>query len=177
MSAAAFSPRTEDLLARADAICAARGAKLTALRRDVLGLILDADTPVGAYDLLDRLRRSRGNAAPPTVYRALEFLGAQGLVHRVERLAAFVGCVAHPEPDAHTPAGAAPTPHAHTHAAQFLICRNCGRAIELDDPELAHALAAAAARRGFTVGAATIEAEGLCASCAAAPVAETASCP
>ncbi|MBW4089953.1 MAG: transcriptional repressor [Proteobacteria bacterium] len=177
MSAAAFSPRTEDLLARADAICAGRGAKLTALRRDVLGLILDADTPVGAYDLLDRLRRSRGNAAPPTVYRALEFLGAQGLVHRVERLAAFVGCVAQPEPVAPTPAGAAPAPHAHTHAAQFLICRHCGRAIELDDPELAHALAAAAARRGFTVAAATIEAEGLCASCAAAPVRETDPCP
>jgi Fur family zinc uptake transcriptional regulator len=177
VSAAAFSPRTEDLLARADAICAGRGAKLTALRRDVLGLILDADTPVGAYDLLDRLRRSRGNAAPPTVYRALEFLGAQGLVHRVERLAAFVGCVSHPEPHPHTPADAAPTPHAHTHAVQFLICRSCGRAIELDDYELAHALAAAAARRGFTVGAATIEAEGLCASCAAAPVRETDTCP
>ena len=172
MSAAAFSPRTEDLLDRADAICAGRGAKLTALRRDVLGLILDADTPVGAYELLDRLRRSRGNAAPPTVYRALEFLRAQSLVHRVERLAAFVGCVAQPEPE-----GAAPAAPAHTHAAQFLICRNCGRAIELDDPELARALAAAAARRGFTVGAATIEAEGLCASCAVAPVRETTPCP
>lgn len=169
MTEPGFSPRTEDLLTRAGTICAARGAKLTALRRDVLGLILDAETPAGAYDLLDQLRRSRGNAAPPTVYRALDFLCAQGLVHRVERLAAFVGCVAQPDP-----AGTAPEPHAHTHAAQFLICRGCGRAIELDDPELAHALTAAAARRGFAVSAATIEAEGLCAACAAARVEETA---
>ena len=172
MSEAEFSPRTEHLLDRADAICTGRGAKLTALRRDVLGLILEADTPVGAYDLLDRLRRSRGNAAPPTVYRALDFLGAQGLVHRVERLAAFVGCVAHPELDGTTPA-----PHAQTHTAQFLICRRCRRVIELDDPELPHALAAAAARHGFAVGTATIEAEGLCASCAAAPAPETDACP
>ncbi|MDE2008005.1 MAG: transcriptional repressor [Rhodospirillales bacterium] len=169
---AGFSLRTERLLARADTICAARGVRLTALRRDVLGLILEAETPAGAYDLLDRLRRARGKAAPPTVYRALDFLCDQGLVHRVERLAAFVGCVAPPDPDA-----AAPEPHAHAHAAQFLICRRCGRAIELEDPELAHALAAAAARRGFAVRAATIEAEGVCAACAAAPVQESIPCP
>lgn len=172
MSEAGFSPRTEQLLTRAEAICAARGARLTALRRDVLGLILEADTPAGAYDLLDRLRRNRGTAAPPTVYRALDFLCEQGLVHRVERLAAFVGCVAQPGPEA-----TAPAPHVHAHAAQFLICRRCGRAIELDDPELAQALAAAAARRGFSVSAATIEAEGVCAACAPAAVKETAPCP
>ncbi len=170
MNEAGFSPRTERLLSRAGAICAARGARLTALRRDVLGLILEADTPAGAYDLLDRLRRTRGKAAPPTVYRALDFLRAQGLVHRVERLAAFVGCVAQPGPDA-----AVPDPHAH--AAQFLICRGCARVIELDDPDLARALAAVAASRGFAVGAATIEAEGLCAACAAAPVKEPTACP
>jgi Fur family transcriptional regulator, zinc uptake regulator len=170
MSEAAFSPATVQLLDRAGAICDARGARLTALRRDVLGLILEAETPAGAYDLLDRLRRTRGNAAPPTVYRALDFLCEQGLVHRVERLAAFVGCVAQPDPEE------APAPHAHTHAAQFLICRGCGRAIELDDAALAHALAAAAARHGFAVSAATIEAEGLCAACAAVAT-EAAPCP
>ena len=146
-----FSPRTETLLDRAGQICAGRGARLTDLRREVLGLILDAEGPTGAYDLLDRLRGSRGGAAPPTVYRALDFLQEQGLVHRLERLSAFVGCVAH-EPQ--------------EHAAQFLICRSCGRVTELEDHELAHALADAAERLGFTVGKATIEAEGQCAACA-----------
>jgi Fur family zinc uptake transcriptional regulator len=145
-----FSPRTETLLDRAGQICAGRGAR-TDLRREVLGLILDSDGPTGAYDLLDRLRGSRGGAAPPTVYRALDFLQEQGLVHRLERLSAFVGCVAH-EPQ--------------EHAAQFLICRSCGRVTELEDHELAHALADAAERLGFTVGKATIEAEGQCAACA-----------
>ncbi len=145
-----FSPRTETLLNRAGEICAARGARLTDLRREVLGLILDADGPTGAYDLLGRLRGSRGGAAPPTVYRALDFLLEQGLVHKLERLSAFVGCVAHEQ----------------DHAAQFLICRSCGRVTELEDHELAHALADAAERQGFIVGKATIEAEGQCAACA-----------
>lgn len=146
-----FSPRTETLLNRADRICGTRGARLTDLRRQVLGLILDSPAPTGAYDLLERLRTTRNGAVPPTVYRALEFLQEQGLVHKLERLSAFVGCVAHDS----------------DHAAQFLICRSCGRVIEIEDHNLAHALNDAARRLGFTVGKATIEAEGQCADCAA----------
>lgn len=149
-----FAPRTETLLDRAGAICDGRGARLTDLRREVLGLILDSEGPTGAYDLLDRLRATRGGAAPPTVYRALDFLLEQGLIHKVERLSAYVGCVADDD---------------HAHAAQFLICRGCGKVTEIDDHDLAHALGDAAKRLGFTVGKATIEAEGQCAACAGAP--------
>ena len=145
-----FSPQTEALLDRASAICSEKDARLTPLRRQVLGLILDAPQPTGAYDLLDRLRASPDGAAPPTVYRALEFLLEQGLVHKLERLSAFVGCISHED---------------HAHAAQFLICRGCGQVTELEDHELAHALDDAARRQGFTVGKATIEAEGQCAAC------------
>ena len=49
------------------------------------------------------------------MYRALQFLQSQGLVHRLESLNAYVGCV-HPE---------------HPHASQFLICRDCGQVEEL----------------------------------------------
>lgn len=155
-TAQAFSIKTEALLNRADAICAERGARLTDLRRQVLGLILQEEQPTGAYDLLDRLRVTRQGAAPPTIYRALDFLLEHGLIHRLERLSAFVGCVA-PEDGAHE--------HAH-HAAQFLICRECGRVVEIDDHDLALALANAARRAGFSVSKATIEAEGLCSACA-----------
>jgi Fur family zinc uptake transcriptional regulator len=140
------------LLDDAASLCAGHGARLTDLRRQVLGLILDAPAPTGAYDLLDRLRATRRGAAPPTVYRALDFLLAHGLIHRLERLAAFVGCVAHDHDG---------------HAAQFLICRNCHRVTELEDGSLAEALTHAAERQGFAVSTATIEAEGLCSDCAA----------
>ena len=88
-----FSPRTETLLTRAGAICAARGARLTDLRREVLGLILDAEAPPAPTTCWTGCAHSRGGAAPPTVYRALDFLQEQGLVHKLERLSAFVGCV------------------------------------------------------------------------------------
>ena len=148
-----FSPGTETLLDHAARICEAKSARLTDLRRQVLGLILESDSPTGAYDLLDRLRATRHGAAPPTVYRALEFLLEHGLIHKLESRSAYVGCVSHGD------AG---------HAARFLICRTCGQGTELDDHELAHALEDAAKRLGFTVGKATIEAEGRCATCAAA---------
>jgi Fur family zinc uptake transcriptional regulator len=147
-----WAPRTTAMLARAAAMCEQRGARLTDLRRQVLGLILDADGPIGAYDLLERLRAQRGPSAPPTVYRALDFLQDQGLVHRLERLSAFVGCI---------------EGHKHTHAAQFLICRTCRRVTEMDDHDLGEALAAAGRRVGFSISGATVEAEGICALCAA----------
>ena len=114
-----FSRRTQGLLDRAETVCEHRGAKLTELRRHVLALVLDSASPIGAYDLLDRLRQARRGGAPPTVYRALDFLLEQGLIHKVERLSAFVGCVAGcTTDDADHEEG-----EGHTHAAQFLICR------------------------------------------------------
>ncbi len=130
--------------------CARDGVRFTDLRRHVLDLVLRAPGPVTAYALLDQLRATRRAAAPPTVYRALDFLQQQGLVHRVERLQAFVGC----------DEGAA-----HSHAAQFLICRICGAVDEVDDRPVAEAIGRAAAAKGFTPTRATIEIEGTCAAC------------
>jgi Fur family transcriptional regulator, zinc uptake regulator len=122
-------------------------------------LVLDAAAPTGAYELLDRLRQRRPGAAPPTVYRALEFLLDQGLIHRVERLSAFVGCVAG--------CTAEPDGESHTHAAQFLICRTCVKVIEMQNHDVSAVLARAAKQAGFTISSATIEAEGQCSTCRA----------
>lgn len=143
------------LLERAGSLCESRGSRLTDIRRHVLGLVLESEKPVGAYDLLDRLRSSRRGAAPPTVYRALDFLLDQGMIHKVERLSAYVGCVHDTAADAR-----------HHHAAQFLICTRCGRTIELDDADAAAALERAATRTGFVPHRSTVEIEGLCAACA-----------
>ena len=151
----------ETVLDRAAAACAARGAQLTPLRRQVLRLVLDAEGPVGAYALLDRLKADRPGAAPPTVYRALDFLLEQGLVHKVERLNAFVGCA-----DAEHGHDGGPGGHAHPH--QFLICGSCGATQEVADEAVTRAVAAAAGRAGFRPVRATVEVEGVCGRCAAA---------
>jgi Fur family zinc uptake transcriptional regulator len=109
-------PDVAHALAAADARCARAGAQLTELRRQVLGLVLESDQPLGAYALLDKLKALRPGAAPPTVYRALDFLLEQGLIHKVERLNAFVGCVEAGHDHAHG--------HDHHHPHQFLICRH-----------------------------------------------------
>jgi Fur family zinc uptake transcriptional regulator len=154
----------ETMLQGAAEACARRGAQLTELRRQVLRLILAAEQPVGAYALLDQLKAERAGAAPPTIYRALDFLLDQGLIHRVERLNAFIGCVGTGHDHAAAPPGEA---HAHAHQHQFLICRLCGATVELADAGVAAALARAAAASGFRMERATVEVEGRCARCAA----------
>ena len=138
-------------LERAGAICNQRGTRLTPLRRRVLQLVWSGHKPLGAYDILDKLKRERGRAAPPTVYRALAFLLQQGLVHRIECRNAFVGCC---EPETQ-------------HGGQFLICRVCGLAAELNDVRIDTAIRNGAASAGFAVAHGAVEVEGLCPHCQA----------
>lgn len=138
-------------LTAAEMVCSKNGTQLTSLRREVLDLILRAGTPLTAYQLLDQLKSTRKSAVPPTVYRALDFLIENRLVHRIEQLNAFVPC------------GEADHHHAD---AQFLICRHCGAVTEIDDHDVSAALARAAAAHGFTPARAIVELDGLCATCA-----------
>ncbi len=137
-------------LAEAESICARQGVRLTALRKRVLELVWQSHKPLGAYDILAVLSEEDGRrAAPPTVYRALDFLLENGLVHRIASLNAFVGCN---QPE-------------HAHQGQFLICRQCHAAIELEQAAISQAIVAAAAAVGFSVDSQTVEVVGLCAGC------------
>src|SRR5690242_10586102 len=139
-------------LARADQLCAGRGARLTSLRRRVLELVWTSHRPRGAYAILEDLAGAVGKrAAPLTVYRALDFLVEQGLVHRIESLNAYVGC---------------PSP-GESHSGQFLVCERCGDATELNDPRVAAAIADSARDLGFLVARPTVEIQGVCPQCQA----------
>jgi len=140
-------------LSEADTLCARMGLRLTALRRRVLELVWQSHKPLGAYDILAVLSEQDGRrAAPPTVYRALDFLLENGLVHRISSLNAFIGCN-HPE---------------HAHQGQFLICRECHVALELEQPAISEAIVQSAAGVGFKVEGQTVEVVGLCSACQAA---------
>jgi len=142
--------RLAEVLRRAEQRCAERGARLTKQRRTVLELLCTSDTPLSAYELLDRMRASIRNPAPPTVYRALDFLLEQGLAHKLESLHAFVGCT-HPD---------------HPHAGQFLICADCGDVVELENQAVMHSLRSAARAIGFETRRPVVELLGTCAQCA-----------
>ncbi len=138
------------VMTRAEALCRERGVRLTVQRKAVLRLLCESDKPQGAYDLLDRMRGIVKNPAPPTVYRALDFLLEQGLVHKLESLHAYVGCT-HPE---------------HPHTSQFLICGDCGEVAEVEDPNIAKSLQAAGKAVGFRTKQTLVELLGTCAQCA-----------
>ena len=140
-----------------EAACRARGLRLTPVRARVLGLVADAGKPVKAYDLLEQIRvansadgEGAGAAAPPTVYRALDFLLANGFIHKLESVNAFVAC--------HHPSTA-------QHSVPFLICDRCHSAVELEDRQVVAALDERARALGFVPQAQTLEVHGLCARC------------
>lgn len=138
-----------DALARAEAECRARRLRLTPARACVLGALLESHRAMTAYELLDRLREAGLGGQPPVVYRALKFLVAQGFVHRIERLSAFVAC----------------TQGGTDHAAAFLVCRHCRGVAEASLPGLGEGLRREARGLAFSVDALVIEAEGVCARC------------
>ena len=135
-----------DSVARA---CEARELKLTPLRRRVLELIARERKPVKAYDLLDRLKGEREHAAPPTVYRALDFLLEHGFIHKLESVNAYLSC---PHPD-------------ERHTVPFFICDQCASATELCDDKVSLLLDKQAATLGFTPASRTVEVHGTCARC------------
>lgn len=136
---------------QADELCQQRQQRFTALRKQVLSLICQSEQPLGAYALLDLMKASGRSAAPPTVYRALDFLQEQGFVHRLASNNTYLAC-AHPQ---------------HRHEAVFLVCKHCGFTQELHTDGVFHALEDRASKAGFKVEHASVEVTGLCARCQA----------
>lgn len=137
------------LMQQAERQCQQRGARFTPIRRRVLEMIAATRGGLKAYDLLDKLAVEHASARPPTVYRALDFLIEQGLVHRIESLNAYVAC---------------PCPE-HVHGFQLLICRHCGRVEELHLDDVNAQLSQRARDLGFRVERQTIELLGNCDIC------------
>jgi Fur family zinc uptake transcriptional regulator len=144
---------SSDALAHAEAICTARNERLTPIRRSVLEALLSSHQPLGAYELIDRIAARGGRPAPITVYRALDFLREQGLVHRIESRNAFVACVHN---------------HESGDPVVFLICEKCGAVGEATGAAVAESIRDASRVAGFTPKTPVIEISGVCAHCKAA---------
>lgn len=137
-------------LAMARHQCEANGAQLTDLRALVLELLLVRGKATKAYDLLADMSARQPGVAPMTVYRALDFLIEQRLVHKVAANSSFVVCdhADHPHDD-----------------PVFLVCERCGSATEWSDPGVNEHLALALKSSGFHAHG--MEIKGECANCAA----------
>lgn len=139
----------DTFLQQAELLCRQRQQRFTALRKQVLSLVCQAEQPIGAYALMDLMKVGGRSAAPPTVYRALDFLQQQGFVHRLASNNTYLAC-AHPE---------------RPHEAVFLVCRQCGHTRELHTDGIFRAVSRQAGKAGFQAEHAAVEVSGLCAGC------------
>jgi len=139
-------------LAVAASLCAQRGRRFTTIRRKVLELLLRRGRSLKAYELLAAMRAEYPNAAPPTVYRALDFLLAEGLIHRLDAINAWVACVdaedAHPD-------------------VLLIVCTQCGSVAEAHDPDLCQRINTRVAQMDYAPTRHEIEIRALCPSCRA----------
>jgi Fur family zinc uptake transcriptional regulator len=138
-------------LQKAEAVCLKSEQRFTKIRRLVFEMIWQSHRPIGAYELLPAIKNAGFNSAPPTVYRALDFLQEQGLVHRISSLNAFIGC-SHP---------------GHQCSSCFLICDNCQLAVELESPKLADAISDITLEMDFVAQREHLEIVGICPNCQA----------
>lgn len=140
----------EKRLHAAQAYCKTNGLRLTLLRQKVLKLILASEQPLGAYDLMAQLGTLDNKpAAPPTIYRTLDFLLAHGFIHRLASSNRFIACC-----------------QAQEHqVAAFLICESCQQAQEFATSELATTVASLANSVNFNVTQSVIEVSGICQQC------------
>ena len=140
-------------LAHAEAVCAERACRLTPTRRLVLEVVAASHRPIGAYEIIDRLADRGPRPAPITVYRALDFLVENGLVHRIESRNAFLACAHH---------------HDAAALVAFLICDRCGSVGEMPATPVAQTLNDAARATGFAPKLSVVEITGTCAHCQSA---------
>lgn len=130
--------------------CEQHNIKLTPLRESVLKIISAAEKPMTAYAILDELRLVKPKAQVMSVYRILNFLLENELIHRIESLNAFILC--HHMED-------------HGHFTQWLICQQCGNVTECDLPTFQQSVNTLAKQTGFNVTAPIIEIAGVCSDC------------
>jgi Fur family zinc uptake transcriptional regulator len=130
--------------------CEKNSLRMTPPRERVLQIVAEAEKPLGAYDILQRLGAYLDNPKPPTAYRAIEFWQSHGFIHRIESLNAYVTCHA-----------------GHRHeGSQYMICDGCGDVKEMHLCTMPEAFQEKAQEGGFRVQRWNTELHGTCAACA-----------
>ena len=140
---------TSSAIQKAELLCEDKKIRFTNIRRKVLELVWQRHIPIKAYDILEALKGGEYSATPPTVYRALDFLLENRLVHKLHQQNAYIGCT-HP---------------LEKHLCQLLICSDCGWAQESCNNKTASAIELLAQKHHFTPQQDAIELTGLCTDC------------
>lgn len=143
-----------ETVAKAKMECDRAGVKLTVKRQNILSVLLQSQGPLSAYDIVDRYREQFDESLPAmSVYRILDFLVANKLVHKLATTNQFLAC-AHISCD-----------HRHE-VPQFLICDHCHSVEEVGlRRTLVKELQDSVEKTGFLMANQQLELHGTCAAC------------
>lgn len=132
-------------------LCKQKNLRMTQLRRRILSLIIHAMKPITAYALVSLYKESESGTGitATTVYRTLDFLEENGLVHRLASRNAYISCL--------TPG--------HSLHGQFWICAHCDLVLEIQSEAITEAIDSCAASQHFLAQGQVVEVIGLCKSC------------
>ena len=141
----------------------AKGAQVTALREQVLDIVLEHEGVIKAYYVLSQMQQhSKTPVAPPTAYRALDFWAELGVLHKIAAVNGYVLC-------SHARHNCCEHGHAeHTgsgHSAFILVCTECGAVDEQSLTAEWAALRSAVAAGGFNLNEEHVVLTGICAKC------------
>ena len=140
----------ETSLKQADLICLDNKLRFTELRKKVFSIISKSHEPAKAYDILSELQKEDSTAKPSTVYRTLDFLLENGLIHKLHSSNSYALC-GHP---------------AKKHGqCYFLICEKCNVTKECCSKSLTSKIEDIAKDNNFITKNITIEIRGLCSNC------------
>lgn len=145
----------DKVIAKAIESCRRSGTRLTDKRKNLLALLLASETPLSAYELAEQYGKHYSTSIPPmSVYRMLDFLVGENLVHKLSSESKFIAC-SHIACD-------------HTHQVpQFLICGQCRKVREIGiDADIIQALRGNVTNAGYRLLSSQLELQCLCHECA-----------
>ena len=111
--------KVKQIIDHAEQHCKSHGSRLTNKRKQVLSGLLQSEKALSAYELIEICKTEFGETLPAmSMYRILDFLQDEHLVHKLNLANKYVAC-------AHIPCD-------HDHAVpQFLICGQCQKVKEI----------------------------------------------
>ena len=143
--------KTDNIIQYAERHCKDHGTRLTEKRKQVLTGLIQSDMALSAYELIAEVKKIYNqDLAAMSVYRILEFLESEKLVHKLKLANKYVACE-------------------HTHgASQFLICGQCNKVKEINiKPATMAELQTTADKAGFKLISSQFEMNCICADCLA----------
>ena len=144
--------------------CATLELKLTSLRKEILYILWCAKKPLKAYEILNELLKIKSNSTPPTVYRALIFFLASGVVHKIESIQSYTLCC---EPEKHLPSEVLMVCNDCHHSRTILPNRStdCHHVVEVYDSDMCSLISRIAKNNFFQLKQDVIELKGTCQQC------------